>query len=371
MLPLLAALLFALFGIGALVVDGGFAFSEQARLDLRAEMVALEWAHARALPTNARPAACADAPVGSAEEAACLRAALLAPLVAEDPAPDPRGARLGTLDAIGVAAAAPDGIVRLRRSTPLLLGWASLPARTRTEEDLDFDALQAARAREGLTPETSGSGLRAGGFGLEGRAEFAATGSPALRIAPWFPGASGLAGAVGIAWRLAALPRLVAHIEDPEGPALLDLAEAFTRPDRSIALAGERVGCLFDPGREAIAVGDRLQPASADPTQLPLALPRPLAVAYLPVVGECDEAVVGFVAVSIVGGPSGTPSEIVLGAPSERMRFRNASARPGTPARARRAESVIASADAARLLDPGAAWSGLVVRVPRFTGSVQ
>ena len=39
MLPLFATLLFALIGIGALVIDAGLALAEQARLETAAEMM--------------------------------------------------------------------------------------------------------------------------------------------------------------------------------------------------------------------------------------------------------------------------------------------------------------------------------------------
>ncbi len=368
MLPLLAPLLFALLGFGALVVDGGLAFSEQERLDTRAEMVAREWAHARSLPPSERPIACAAEAPGSAEESRCLRSALLAPLLEEDPAIEARGVSLGALDPQGVLDAAPDGAVRLRRSTPLLFGWASLPARAASGESIDFAAVQAARASEGRTPTLEGRGLRAKGFQLEGRAALGQgdSGSPALRVGPVIPAAPAAAGAVGLAWRLDALDRLAAAIVDPASPALVDLVEALVDPQQQVRLAGVVAGCLFDPGDRSVAVGEPLAPATPSPTALPLAMPRPLAVAYLPVVEACGSEVVGFVAVSIVGSPTGAVGEIALQPPSGFARHRNVSALPGSTARALAAERVLAQPAHAALLESGAPWAGLLVRVPRL-----
>ena len=53
MLPLFATLLFALIGIGALVIDAGLALAEQARLETAAEMVVSELAYVNTLPNGA------------------------------------------------------------------------------------------------------------------------------------------------------------------------------------------------------------------------------------------------------------------------------------------------------------------------------
>src|SRR6056297_968600 len=184
MLPLFAMLLFALLGIGALVVDGGLALTEQARLDAAAEMLAREWVHTTALPDAALPERCRSLTQGTDARERCLRATRLGPLLGPlglvlDPqggAPDARplslegipvdlrGVRLGTLETAGVLAADAGAQLRLSRSTPLLLGWGALLPRVEGRENAEIPDVLAARQREGMTPDLAGSGLRSAGF---------------------------------------------------------------------------------------------------------------------------------------------------------------------------------------------------------------
>ena len=78
MLPFFAILLFALVGIGALVIDGGLALTEQARLETAAEMMASESAYISSLPDAQLPEGCITDGV---RQAACLEAFYFAPIL--------------------------------------------------------------------------------------------------------------------------------------------------------------------------------------------------------------------------------------------------------------------------------------------------
>jgi hypothetical protein len=289
MLPLFALLLFALLGLGALVVDGGLAFSEQARLDAAAESVALEWSHARALPASTQPTPCLDHAPGTRGNDDCLRAELLAPLLeplglagASDANPladsprsldgtplAPRGAQLGALTTAGVLEPASDDVVRLTRSTPMLLGWAALPAYAADDEPLDFAAVQALRAQDGISPRFEGTDLRTRGFQVEGQARLAAIGAPAMRVGAMLPGEPDLAGSVGMAWRLDALESLAGLFDLPASARTVDLAASATSAGDRIQLGTVEVGCSFDldpdvaPRRGAPDAPDRAAPFGA------------------------------------------------------------------------------------------------------------
>ena len=79
MLPLLGTLLFALIGIAALVIDGGLALTEQARLETAAEMMVSELAFVESVPDGQLPVGCqSDAP----NRAECIERSFLAPFMA-------------------------------------------------------------------------------------------------------------------------------------------------------------------------------------------------------------------------------------------------------------------------------------------------
>ncbi|MFO0687877.1 MAG: hypothetical protein U0900_04170 [Myxococcota bacterium] len=387
MLPLFAPLLFALLGLGALVVDGGLAFTEQARLDATAESLALEWSRARTLPLASMPGACPSLAMGSLEQERCLRSELLASLVeplglvaasdadgttdsarALDGTPlAERGARLGTLSTAGVFEPAADGIVRLTRTAPLLFGWASIPATTSAGgAPLDFEAIRAARAQDGMTPVLSGTDLRARGFALEGQARLDEVGVPALRVGALIPGRPEVAGAVGIAWRLDALDLLAAILADPTRERTLDLAASAARIGDRIALGAVEVGCSFDPLATSLQVGGTL----AAPSTRPLPVPARAALAYLPVVEGCAGPILGFVAVAYdpadAASSASSATRIALRPSDGRTLHRNASARPAPGAGASATAAALDGAGVARLQRAEAAWAPLVVRLPRL-----
>lgn len=386
MLPLFAPLLFALLGLGALVVDGGLAFTEQARLDATAESLALEWSRARTLPLASMPGACPSLAMGSLEQERCLRSELLASLVeplglvtasdadgttdsarALDGTPLAElGPRLGTLSTAGVFEPAADGIVRLTRTTPLLFGWASIPATTADGAPLDFEAVRAARAEGGRTPALSDTDLRARGFALEGRARLDEVGVPALRVGALIPGRPEVAGAVGIAWRLDALDLLAAILADPTRERTLDLAASATRIGDRIELGSTEVGCSFDPLATSLQVGGTL----AAPSTRPLPVPARAALAYLPVVEGCAGPILGFVAVAYdpadAASSATSATRIELRPSDGRTLHRNASARPAPGAGASATAAALDGAGVAQLHRVEAAWAPLVVRLPRL-----
>lgn len=386
MLPLFALLLFALLGLGALVVDGGLAFSEQARLDAAAESVALEWSRARDLPASTQPSACRDHAPGTAVNEACLRAEVLAPLLeplglagASDASPladsprsldgtplAARGPRLGALTTAGVLEPAADDVVRLTRSTPMLLGWAATPARAEADEPLDFDAVQALRAQDGLTPRFEGTDLRTRGFSLEGQARLAAVGAPAMRVGAMRPGEPDLAGSVGIAWRLDALESLAGLLDLPASARTVDLAASATSAGDRIRLGTVDVGCSFDLARTSTHVGARL----TSPDVLPLSVPARAALAYLPVVEDCSSPILGFVQIAYdpadPGATTATTTRIVLRRSDGRSLHRNASATPTSTIAASAAAGTLDDADFATLVRADASWAPLVSRLPRL-----
>lgn len=386
MLPLFALLLFALIGIGALVVDGGIAFTEQARLDAAAESLALEWSYARALPAASDSSECTQYALGSAERETCLRGDFLAPLVeslglvetsdADGLSDSPRaldgmpiaaqGARLGRLTTAGVFAPAADDVLRLTRSTPLLLGWAALPATTAGDPPLDFDAIQAARAHDGMAPSLPGAGLRLRGFSVEGRARLADVGIPALRIGALLPGQPDVAGGIGIAWRLDALDVLASTLGDPARERTIDLATSATRAGHRIQLGALEVGCSFDPGNTPLHVGATLTP----PDSLPLPVPARAALAYFPVVEDCASPILGFIEVAYDPSdpslPASSTTRIELRRSDGRALHRNASARLTSSVAANAAAAVFDGPGIALLLRADAAWAPLVVRLPRL-----
>jgi hypothetical protein len=386
MLPLFALLLFALLGLGALVVDGGLAFSEQARLDAAAESVALEWSHARALPASTQPTPCLDHAPGTRGNDDCLRAELLAPLLeplglagASDANPladsprsldgtplAPRGAQLGALTTAGVLEPASDDVVRLTRSTPMLLGWAALPAYAADDEPLDFAAVQALRAQDGISPRFEGTDLRTRGFQVEGQARLAAIGAPAMRVGAMLPGEPDLAGSVGMAWRLDALESLAGLFDLPASARTVDLAASATSAGDRIQLGTVEVGCSFDLDRTSLHVGARLTP----PTVLPLSVPARAALAYLPVVEDCASPILGFVQVAwdpaAPGTATGTTTRIVLRRSDGRSLHRNASSTPASASAASVAAGTLDGAGAAALVRSEAAWAPLLVRLPRL-----
>ncbi len=386
MLPLFALLLFALLGLGAVVVDGGLAFTEQARLDAAAESIALEWSHAQRLPPASQPAHCAEHAPGTAANEACLRRDFLAPLLEplglvdagdagslgdsprslDGTALAARGARLGTLTTAGILEPAADAVFRLMRSTPMLLGWAALPARTAGDEALDFEAVQALRARDGLGASFEGGDLRTRGFALEGQARLAAVGAPAMRIGAILPGEPDVAGSVGIAWRLDALDTLAETLDDPTRERTLDLAASASSAGDRIQLGTAEVGCSFDQARSALHVGARLTP----PATLPLSVPARVALAYLPVVESCAGPILGFVQIAFdpsdPGAGSGTTTRIELRRSDGRTLHPNASATLTAGVAASAAAEALDAAGYATLLRADAAWAPLVLRLPRL-----
>ncbi len=382
MLPLFGMLLFALLGIGALIVDGGLALSEQARLDTAAEMLAHEWRHVRALPDSELPAQCRDSARGSDARERCLRETRLGPLLEPlglvlEPATGPeqralsldgtplesRGVRLGPLDAQGVLDGTAGTSFRLSRSTPLLLGWGALLPGSPDTGDPDFLEVQEARRREGMAPTLSGRGLRTGGFALEGRAGLNLAGALALRVGPRLPARPDVAGAVGIALQLTALEQLATAIFEGAGSATLDVSGPQLGSETVVRAGGDVAGCSFDPGTSGRGVGDlpaRTPGLAFDPAQ-------PIPVAYLAIVEACDRPVLGFVQLAI--GPGPAPGEITLSRTTPGAARPNAAGTPGTPAAASRAAAVLAQGPdgpRAALTDPGARWAPIVVRTPRL-----
>lgn len=386
MLPLFAPLLFALLGLGALLVDGGLAFSEQARLDAAAEEIALAWSDAQSLPAAGQPIQCVDHAPGTAGHDACLRTALLAPLLEPlglvgagdadsssdsprslDGTPlDPRGPRLGALATTGVLEPAADDVVRLTRSSPMLLGWAAVPARAAADTPLELEAIQALRARDGLTPRLEGTDLRTRGFALEGRARLASIGAPALRVGVLLPGETDVAGGVGIAWRLDALALLGNLLDRPANERTLDLAASTASAGSRIRLGTLEVGCSFDPDRTPLHVG---APLTA-PTVLPHAVPAQATLAYLPIVEHCAGPILGFVQLAYSpadpGAATATTTRIVLRRSDARSLHRNASATPTSVDAASDAAATLDGAGHAALVRGDAPWASLVVRLPRL-----
>jgi len=386
-LPLLGTLLFALIGIAALIIDGGLALTEQARLETAAEMMVSELAFVESLPDEELPAGCA---VGDARRAECIQRFFLAPILAPlgvdfapgvggDPewrradraldgaAIDTRGARLGAFDVddieTGLSPETP-GEVRLSRSSPLLFGWAALAPRTAAGSRPDFQSIQAARADEGLAPDLAGSGLRAEGFALQAEAKIdTAAGVPAMRVGPPvdFDGGS-TGGLVGLAWRLDDLDLDGVGAADSELFAALDATNGasnrFDVVGNEIQSAnGVTVGCLFDAPSSGAHLG---QPIRVGATAVSLS--RSVGAAYIPVIRTCGGAspILGFLELGVDAASS--PGSVVL-TPAAPAR-RNAS---GTPAGA--ADAVDAGdvwSDPGRIaLGRSGVWQPYRLRVPR------
>jgi len=389
MLPLFAMLLFALLGIGALVVDGGLAFTEQARLDAAAEMLAREWGHTTALPDAALPQPCRNAARGSETREGCLRATRLGPLLEPlglvlDPGDADRAAasdspslslegavlgdrsvRLGTLETSGVLGANAGRQIRLERSTPLLLGWGAMLGRREGSEDAEITEILAARRREGMTPELSGSGLRSAGFPIEGRASIDSLGRPALRVGPLLPNRPDIAGAAGIALELDALDALATALDEGASATTLDLSAILEQGRAIVSAEGVEVGCSFDPSVSGRRLGERPTRRAAlafDPTQS-------VATAYLSVVESCDGPVLGFIQLALRPGP--TPDRVTLARASVGAARPNASATADSPAAARQAAALFDAATPAgraraAFVAPDAAWAPLRPRLPRL-----
>ncbi|MGB0618681.1 MAG: hypothetical protein ACPGVZ_04360 [Myxococcota bacterium] len=349
MLPFFAMLLFALLGIGALIVDGGLALAEQSRLETTAEMVASEWGHVQASP-GVWPADCE--PLSGDALRRCLERAYIAPLLEplgvdlddagtpsqrwarsdmalDGVAIDARGVRLGALDD-------PDPIggdwsnVRLSRSSPLLFGWAAIAPQTTGGVATNFEALQAARNTQGLAPEDStGGGVYGEGFSLEANAVVDLRGALALWAGPAIPDPVAsqalpedddylTGGVVPIAWRLQQLGALDGALGSGASLLLgLDESDGQTLTNEQ----GEVVACRFEPPNGGLSVGERLaNPFSALGADL-------WPTAYLPVIEtpDCDLAapqVLGFLELAL----DSRTRDILIGA-SAGLR-RNAAALP-------------------------------------------
>ena len=387
MLPLLGTLLFALIGIGALIIDGGLALTEQARLETAAEMMVSELAFVESLPDAELPTGCA---VGDPRRAECIERFFLAPILAPlgvDFAPgvegesewlradrsldgtaiDARGARLGAFDDIetGLSTETP-GEVRLSRSSPLLFGWAALAPVTAGGSRPDFQTIQAARAEEGLAPDLAGTGLRAEGFALQAEAKIdTAAGGPAMRVGlpVRFDGGT-TGGLVGLAWRLDDLGVLDAALA-----ATGEAADRFDLDGNDVRSDGVTVGCLFDVPSEGAYLGQSITIGATAGS-----LPASVEAAYVPVirVDDCSSAsageILGFLELGVSAGSdsqSGTapvPTSVVLipAAPARR----NASGMPGSAAEAVAAGAVWSHPDRIAL-GSSEVWQRYGLRVPR------
>jgi hypothetical protein len=320
MLPFFAILLFALTGIGALVIDGGLALTEQARLEAAAEMMVSELAYISSLPDAQLPANCITDGV---RQAACLEAFYLAPILAplgvdlevssrgdasslradralDGAAIDSRGARLGELE---VAVESIPGNIRLARSSPLLFGRAAIPARTRGGLAPDFARVQAARAAEGLAPDLEGSGLYANGFSLQAEASIATDGgAPAMRVGPPLDfGGGSTGGLVGVAWLLEDLgvsggfeSRWLLGLESPGHPGThLELVAGALETSGGVIVA-----CLFAPSGDGAHVGQMIGGTFGG--SLPV---HEWQAAYVPIIrsSDCDtpSPILGFLELGV------------------------------------------------------------------------
>lgn len=387
MLPLLAILLFSLIGIGAMVIDGGLALSEQQRLEIAAEMMVSEWAHVQSLPDDALPSECVTS---GARRTECLEAAYLAPLLApmgvemtgsgtneslvqtsetalDGRVVDTRGARFGALEVEGVLDDGSAENIRLSRSSPLLFGWATIPAEGRTEGRPDFLDVQAARAEQGLAPDLDGSGLYGEGFSLNAAAATHPIGVPALRIGPPIPDTATTghyltAGAVGVAWLLSDLQRT------PDSPRLITALESTSNNANQFDIVGQRletpdghvVACLFGADGAGAYVG---QPIGSGVTALS-ATQWPSA--YVAVVEDCDadSPILGFLEIGI----DAQMTNAVRVSPSADLR-RNATASPGLAGPEAMAASQTLQSDGRARLEATPSWRpnmfDLALRVPQ------
>ena len=330
MLPLLATLFFALIGIGALIVDGGLALTEQARLETTAEMVTNEWMYVQS-NADQWPTDCTGSP---STEIECLQRSYLAPLL--DPlgvelsetgvpggagspwrrshesldgsAIDPRGVRLGEVNVQGVLDGGDPSSITLARSSPLLFGWATIAPENASGASTSVADLQNARASQGLAPDLGGTGLRGAGFELSANEALDLGGAPALWVGPPMPNPGGRAidprddfltsGLVGLAWRRSQLAALEPVLGDASGGAALFEVDA----DRLRASStGDEVACLFEVPGTGAHVGQRIAdwpPASAAPAIAPMLW----SAAYVAVVEDCapdQSAILGFLELEV------------------------------------------------------------------------
>jgi len=333
-LPLLAMLLFALLGIGALIVDGGLALAEQARLETRAEMVASEWGYVQATPGD-WPTAC-ESLTEPAALRRCLENAYLAPLLAplgieregvgaaasqawrrsdaalDGVAIDSRGVRLGGLDDPDLELVDDVSSVRLSRSSPLIFGWAAIAPQTTGGVVPDFEALQATRNEQGLSPDDSGGGgIYGEGFSLAANAAVDLRGALALWAGPPIEDPAAAAtltedddyltgGVVPIAWRLDQLGALGPVFGTAGGGTLALSRDGDGRTLTSAATGVDvDVACRFEAAPGGISVGQSLAVPSGSVLE-----PDLWPTAYLPVVDtfDCNLAdlpVLGFLEVSV------------------------------------------------------------------------
>ena len=386
MLPLLGTLLFALIGIAALVIDGGLALTEQARLETAAEMMVSELAFVESVPDGQLPAGCqSDAP----NRAQCIERSFLAPLLTPlgvdlvsgaggsewrradraldgTETIDARGARLGAFDEIetGGSTGTP-GPVRLSRSTPLLFGWAAIAPRTQGGSSPDLQTVRSARNAEGLTPDLAGSGLRAEGFALQAEAAIDPSGGArAMRVGPRISLLGGSTGGlIGLAWLRSDLTR-VDSATGANGSALgaaLNAPGAATNAFRLegadvVSVAnGATVGCLFDPPSSGAHLGQEITISPA------VALPGEADAVYVPIVEVCvlRPRILGFLEIGINAVDT---ANIVLqpGLPARR----NASGVPGSAAE--RGDVVRVWNQPSRIaLENARLWQQHGLRVPR------
>ena len=338
MLPLLALLLFVVFGIGALTVDSGVAFSEQARLDTMAEMMAAEAEYAARGPM---PEACRQ----SGDEAACRRRVALTPMLTDlgglpgsgrdralDGAwVDPRGARLGDLSFTGVLEQTAPEIVLERRS-PLFFGWGAVPAIYPNDPRPDLLEIQDARRQEGISPHRQFSNGRLPGFSLEATEPTPPPMSLALRVGPLChptfaeptgtrPGAVGIAlyydevenalGADGVWW---------------QGAQILPVPSSRGRGPNATR---NPYGYTFAVPAGALAVGSGLPRESSGHCLDEEEVAGGMAVnAYVPVIGTRGQggSIVAFLAVELQRSGQTFFLRPMVGEPA----FRNSSAAPGS-----------------------------------------
>ena len=388
MLPLFATLLFALIGIGALVIDAGLALAEQARLETAAEMMVSELAYVNTLPNGALPSDCV---VGGVRQPRCIEQNFLAPILEplgvqfasgaasttswervdrslDGEVVDSRGARLGALDQAG--AITPTD-VRLARSSPLLFGWAAIAPRTRGGARPEFQDVQSARGSEGMSPDLAGQGLRANGFSLQAEASIdTAGGALAMQVGSRVPTSVGWTGGlVGIAW-------LLEDLRDPDGFEARWLMETenpdarLTRDgDRLASARGETVACLFDTSLRAAYVGQAIGggPVGAPPPGL-------TETAYVPVIADADcggtGSIIGFIELGVFVAPPTGEREGYVSVGSAAPARRNASAFPPIrPDQAQAASTVwrdhgLLLEEAFRLSSAAGGYD-LALRVPR------
>lgn len=385
MLPILGMLLFALIGIGALVVDGGLALTEQARLETAAEMMVVEWEHLRT-DASSRPSECEMGGPG-ASRARCLERMRIAPLieslgarVSEGPdgldwttedvsldgaSIDTRGARLGEVgvrNALGLTPGSANE-VRLARSTPLLLGWGAIAPETVGGSRPDLADIQEARRYGGISPDLGGTGLRGEGFSLAAVASIDAARVPAMRAGHLGAPSSHrttTGEVVGLAWLLSDLTSASSALED----TLVDpTAVDFTLESDGLRADGVVVACRFDP-RAGAHVGDLLPTASVTSWPGADASARVWGAGYVPVVESCGDArILGFLELGI---DARVLTDVAITRPL--LRRRNALSTPASPTQGLRAANVLAS-PARTTLAATDAWRveglDLALRVPR------